>query len=339
MRWRYFPGRNRHRRGLPTIDHYRIDPDLGTMDDFRRLVRFAHTKGLPIITNQQLSYSGIEAPHFLKACDDIRAGRTSIETKWFLWSDSPTAPPPAVGDNVFLIRPANRPGYDSQKQEIWKYSERAWRCYWSKWGHEARSPSYNWNSPEWREEAERIIRFWMDTGLDGMVVDANPQAIDGALRNYDGPVVSAGGVVYFGPDFTKHQFTEPGKQRLLVMSAALAGDLVAYRASQEPTIDPEITRLFQTRAAHPALHQLSTRRQLPTNAGDKYYSFLRTSADKSERVIVVLNFQSSPQTVRVDLSGVACEALVDLANGDRVTRRNAFSVELPAYGYRIFLVK
>lgn len=53
--------------GLPTIDHYRIDPDLGTMDDFRQLVHLAHSKGLPIITHQQLSYSGIEAPHFLKA--------------------------------------------------------------------------------------------------------------------------------------------------------------------------------------------------------------------------------------------------------------------------------
>jgi glycosidase len=399
--------------GLPTIDPYRIEPDLGTMDDFRRLVRLAHSKGLPITVHLQLSYSGIEAPYFLKACDDIRAGRTSRETKWFLWSDSADAPPPAVGDSIFLIRPTNRPGYDSKKQEIWKYSERAGRYYWSKWGHEARSPSYNWNSPEWRQEAERIVRFWMDTGLDGMVVDGvnwyidlnwernrksitnviasygnvylqpeggggfsedpvvwiteggynsvqdyglgiwwekshllidavetgNPQAIEGALRNYHDPVLSAGGVLYFGPDFSKHDFNDPAKKRLVVAMAALAGDLVAYPASQEPTIDPSITQLFRIKAAHPALQQLSTRRQLATNANDKYYSFLRTSADKSERIMVVLNFQPGPQTVMVDMSGVSAETLVDLSTGETVTRRNPFPVELPAYGYRLYQVK
>lgn len=30
--------------GLDTTNHYRIDPELGTMDDFRRLVRIARYK-------------------------------------------------------------------------------------------------------------------------------------------------------------------------------------------------------------------------------------------------------------------------------------------------------
>jgi hypothetical protein len=33
-------------------------------------------------------------------------------------------------------------------------------------------PQYNWASPEWPAEAQRAVRFWMKTGLDGMILDA-----------------------------------------------------------------------------------------------------------------------------------------------------------------------
>jgi hypothetical protein len=84
---------------------------------------------------------------------------------------------------------------------------------------------------------------------------------------------------------------------------------------------------------------LSTRRQLPTNADDRYYAFLRTSADASERVLVVLNFQSAGQTVEVDLSGVATAGLVDLRTGAEVPRENPLKVVLPRDGYRLYKVK
>ena len=33
-------------------------------------------------------------------------------------------------------------------------------------------PQHNWAKPEWPAEAEKVVRFWMDTGLDGMILDA-----------------------------------------------------------------------------------------------------------------------------------------------------------------------
>ena len=35
--------------GLDTVDHYRIDPELGSMDDFKSFVRLAHLKGIAVI--------------------------------------------------------------------------------------------------------------------------------------------------------------------------------------------------------------------------------------------------------------------------------------------------
>jgi carboxypeptidase family protein/alpha amylase-like protein len=70
--------------GLDTINRYRIDPALGTMDDFQRLVRLAHSKGMAVITFDNLGYCSVEASDFLKACDDVKAGRDSKEARFFL---------------------------------------------------------------------------------------------------------------------------------------------------------------------------------------------------------------------------------------------------------------
>ena len=77
------------------------------------------------------------------------------------------------------------------------------------------------------------------------------------------------------------------------------------------------------------------------NANDKYYAFLKTAADGSERVLVVLNFQDSPQTIEVDLGLVEPTGLVELRTGQLTERSSPiepFKVELQAYGYRFYQV-
>jgi hypothetical protein len=409
---------------LATKDHYKVAPDIGSLDNFRRLVRLAHSRGFPVMLDYNLGYCSLEAPHWLKACDDVRAGRDSREAKWFLWSDNPDAPPPVVHkDTFFLVRPAHLPGnkpgtfYDSTKSEVWEYSARAGRYYWSKWsgnvdGKRVRLPQYNWNSEEFQEEAERIVRFWMDTGIDGMQQDAvtwyvgytwekgrqritdvmasygnaymqpegaggfredpvawiteggwnsvqdyglgiwwekgsdvigtametgDPRPIERVQRDYHDRVVAAGGSLWrFVPP--RPATLELPKHRLLAASVVSLGNMVPMEGSGLLD-DPEIRWLFETKRSHPALHQLSTRRQLPTHADEKYYAFLRTAGDASERVLVVLNFQSTDQTVEVDLSGVATAGLVELKSGSVSSRSIPFQVELPAYGYKLYQVK
>ncbi|MEW5975785.1 MAG: alpha-amylase family glycosyl hydrolase [Acidobacteriota bacterium] len=97
--------------GLDTIEGYKIDPALGTTDDFRRLVWLAHSKGIAIITFDNQGYCSVEASEFLKVCEDVKAGRNSKEARFFLRNDSAEAPPPssAAGDIHFMVRPAHRP--------------------------------------------------------------------------------------------------------------------------------------------------------------------------------------------------------------------------------------
>lgn len=171
--------------GLDTIDRYKVDPRAGTMDDFKRLVDLVHRKGMWIISIDNFGYASVDAIDFLKACDDVRAGRDSREARFFVWSESADAPPPGIrGDRYFMVRPTHLPGggpgglYDSSKHEFWQWSERANRFYWTKWdgvdlaGRKVRLPQFNWGSPELVDEMEKVVRFWMDTGIDGIMIDA-----------------------------------------------------------------------------------------------------------------------------------------------------------------------
>ena len=165
--------------GLDTIDRYEVEPRAGTMDDFRRLVDLAHRKGMWIISIDNFGYASVDATDFLKACDDVRAGRDSREARFFSWADRADAPPPGGRDDCFfLTRPTHLPGYDSSRHELWQWSERAGRFYWTKWdgvdlaGKKVRLPQFDWGSPELVDEMEKVVRFWMDTGIDGIMIDA-----------------------------------------------------------------------------------------------------------------------------------------------------------------------
>lgn len=187
--------------GLDAKNRFRLDPGLGSIHDFERLVAQAHHLGFRVITFQNLGYSSVEAPQFLKAEDDVRKGLDTQESRFFFWGKSPTAPPPVTGNSYFLVRP-KRPGYDPTKNEFWQWSERAQSYYWTRWpgkdahGATVHLPQYNWASPEWPAEAQRVVRFWMNTGVDGMILDAVNWYVGATWQKVDdnvtGPIASYG---------------------------------------------------------------------------------------------------------------------------------------------------
>lgn len=410
----YYGGRSYG--GLDAIDRFRLNPEVGTMNDFRALVRLIHSKGMAVISFDNLGYCSSEAPDFLKAADDVRAGRDTAEARRFIWADRADAPSPEPSnDKFFMVRPRHLPNnYDPMKSEFWEYSPRAGKYFWTKWhgpnlsGKEVRLPQYNWRSVEFQQYAERVVRFWMDTGLDGMIIDAvnwyvghtwvqdrqritdvirsygntymqpegggafyedpvawidaggwnsvqdynlfiwwekrnvirtaldtgDPRPIEQSLREYHDRVVAAGGVLYF----YFPPMPNPPKAKLAEAMLASVGDLLASNPPSGPP-DEDWIRLLKMKAAHPALYNNSSRRHIPTNADEKYYAFLRVAKNNSERILAVMNFQSTPETVDVDLSGVAGTTFVDLTTGEHSSRQNPLTVKLQAYGYRFYRVE
>ena len=103
--------------------------------------------------------------------------------------------------------------------------------------------------------------------------------------------------------------------------------------------DGEIQWLLHLKRDHPALQQTGSRRQIPTNADDKYYAFIRTAPDGVERVLVVLNFQRGFQKIEVNLSGIDTGGLVELKTGEELAPTSLLRTGLYSYGYRFYLLK
>jgi glycosidase len=163
--------------GLDTTKHFALDTGVGSIEQFREMVRIAHKLGMHVITFQNFGYSGLTSEEFVAAEDAERKGKETRETRFFYWSDRADAPPPAHNSSYFLVRP-KQPGYDPEKKELWQWSGRAQKYYWTRWpgkdaeGNSTHLPQYNWSRTEWPKEAAKVIRFWMGMGLDGMVFDA-----------------------------------------------------------------------------------------------------------------------------------------------------------------------
>jgi len=165
--------------GLDMTDPYNVDPELGTMEDFRRFVRLAHGHGIAVVIFLNVGYFSLDAPAWLEACADKKAGRDTEKVRWFPWSDSPDAPPPTRPDDRLFAAGVVPPGTpDAPKTWGWQQSTAAGCYYWARWqakdaqGNWVGLPQLDWGSEEWPREAERIVRCWMDTGIDGMIIDA-----------------------------------------------------------------------------------------------------------------------------------------------------------------------
>ena len=92
----------------------------------------ARRRALPSSLSKTLDTAAQQAPQFLKAEEDVRAGRDTLEKNFYFWSKSKDAPQPAASNSYFLVRP-KQPGYDAAKNEFWQWSDRAQQYYWTRW--------------------------------------------------------------------------------------------------------------------------------------------------------------------------------------------------------------
>jgi hypothetical protein len=140
--------------GAAPRDFYAVPPQNGTLDDFRSLVAGAHQRDMKVIAFMGFHSIDERSELFTTAERQYETGdRTSHEVASFLWSEDPEAPTPT-------------PIPDGPSE--WKRSEVSGAYYWALWDN----AGLDVNHPEAAIEIEKAITFWMDTGLDGLMLDS-----------------------------------------------------------------------------------------------------------------------------------------------------------------------
>lgn len=171
--------------GYDISDYQSINPDFGTMDDFKELLHETHKRGMKIILDMVLNHTSDEHKWFQEACKS---------------KDNPYR-------NFYIWRPAGKNGKEPNNWGNYFYEGRGSAWEWDLKTEEyylhlysKKMPDLNWDCPEMREEIYKMLRWWCDMGIDGFRLDAinrlkKPENLPDSARPTAPPVNSYGYIV------------------------------------------------------------------------------------------------------------------------------------------------
>ena len=163
------------------IDYKEIDPQFGTMEEFRDLLAECHKRGIKLVIDMVMNHTSEHHPWFQKALAEIRSGSPGRYASYYHFYYGATPPQREsveYGDWYW-----EWDAYYDQGTGRWMpkrgIKNRFYRCWgkvmdgvWWEGSFWTGMPDLNWDSHHLREEFEDIVKFWLSEGLDGYRLDA-----------------------------------------------------------------------------------------------------------------------------------------------------------------------
>jgi alpha-amylase len=141
--------------GYDATNYYRVNPQYGSNEDFKRFVAAAHKRGIRVLVDMVLNHVSNEHPMF----KDALLNPTSPYRDWFRWSATDPKEKGPWGQTVWHKSPARDEYY--------------YGVFWEG------MPDLNYTNPAVREEAKKIARYWLEQmGVDGFRLDAVPYLVE-----------------------------------------------------------------------------------------------------------------------------------------------------------------
>jgi maltose alpha-D-glucosyltransferase/alpha-amylase len=138
-----------------------VHPAYGTLKDFRRFVEEAHRRDLQVLTELVVNHTSDEHPWFRSA---RRLPPGSPRRDFYVWSDTKQR-----YEDARII-------FTDSETSNWTWDAAAGAYYWHRFFHH--QPDLNFDNPAVVEAVLRVIRFWLDMGVDGLRLDAVPYLIE-----------------------------------------------------------------------------------------------------------------------------------------------------------------
>jgi maltose alpha-D-glucosyltransferase/alpha-amylase len=147
--------------GYDVADYTDVNPRYGTRADFREFVRQAHRRNLRVITELIVNHTSDQHPWFQAA---RRAPKGSPKRDYYVWSDESTR---YAGTRIIFT--------DTEKSN-WTWDDVAKAFYWHRFF--SHQPDLNFDNPQVLKAIFRVMRFWLDMGVDGFRLDAIPYLVE-----------------------------------------------------------------------------------------------------------------------------------------------------------------
>lgn len=140
--------------GYDISDYTAIMHEFGDMHDFDTLLGLLHENGIRLMMDLVVNHSSDEHPWFKAS----RSARDNPYREYYHWWPVEKGMPP------------RRFSFFDPEGNAWQYDDATnayYLHYFSK-----KQPDLNWENPALRKEIYRMMRFWLDKGVDGFRMDA-----------------------------------------------------------------------------------------------------------------------------------------------------------------------
>ncbi len=142
--------------GYDISDYMDIHPDFGNLEVFREVLDRAHEMGLRVFMDLVVNHTSDEHPWF----QESRKSHTNPYHDYYIWRHGRVSRgrrlPPNNWTSMF-------------EGDAWEYDENLGEYYLHLFAR--KQPDLNMANPKVREEVKRILRFWLDMGVDGFRED------------------------------------------------------------------------------------------------------------------------------------------------------------------------
>ncbi len=142
--------------GYDISDYYNIMTDFGNMDDFNEMLEGIHQRGMKLLMDLVVNHSSDEHQWFTES----RKSKDNPYRDYYYWR-------PAKADGS---KPNNWKSFFGG--DAWEYDEKTDEYYLHLFTK--KQPDLNWENPKVRQEVYKIIRYWLDKGVDGFRMDVIP---------------------------------------------------------------------------------------------------------------------------------------------------------------------
>ncbi len=139
--------------GYDVSDYYEIMNEFGSMGYFDELLKGIHQRGMRLIMDVVLNHTSAEHPWFVAS----RKSKDNEYRDFYFWKS---------GENG--KEPNNWMSYFGGS--AWEYDEISQEYYLHIYAR--KQPDVNWDNPKLRQNFYRMMRWWLDKGVDGFRVDA-----------------------------------------------------------------------------------------------------------------------------------------------------------------------
>ncbi|MBT9775532.1 glucohydrolase [Clostridium sp. MCC353] len=142
--------------GYDISDYQSIDERYGTMEDFKQLLDGVHKRGMKLIMDMVLNHTSDEHQWFV----DSKSSKDSPYRDYYIWREGKDGKEPNNWGNYF---------YEG-RGSAWEYDETTGEYYLH--NYSKKMPDLNWDNEDLKEDMCKMMRWWLDLGVDGFRMDA-----------------------------------------------------------------------------------------------------------------------------------------------------------------------